>query len=404
MGKLRVFEVIFDGDDIGVFQSGEVIRGFIKIVLDEAKNDVRGIQIKFVGEAYTHWSEGSGKDSTSYSGREVYFKEKVICWGKGKHHVGASSLSLESGEHHFPFSFQIPNVPLPFPFESPMGWIRYKVVCKIDRPWKFDHHTERLFTVIGIPMDLNQMPHARYPSRAESSKTICCLCCGQGPITTIASTDKGAYVPGQSIFVSGTVHNNSSRSIVDLAVKLIQIVTYFSSGRSHTTRRTTLVKDKGPGCGAWEVATMDWKPLVIPSIPPSGPQGCNIIKIEYQIQFVGGISSTNWDAEVIVPVTIGTIPLHPTSYTDPSAVVIDQPSSIANVSIVPASPLPSYQVACGGLREIPSKSGHDYTFGKLMYAPQYPTYNLPAQPPSWNPTQPPQAPGSRQAILQLTGH
>ena len=40
-------------------------------------------------------------------------------------------------------------------------------------------------------------------------------------------------------------------------------------------------------------------------------------------------------------------------------------------------PPPSYEIAVGGLHEIPSKSGYDYTFGKLMYAPRYPFYNLP---------------------------
>ncbi len=42
-------------------------------------------------------------------------------------------------------------------------------------------------------------------------------------------------------------------------------------------------------------------------------------------------------------------------------------------------PPPTYEVAAGGLQEIPSKSGHDYTFGKLLYAPRYPFYNFDAE-------------------------
>ncbi|XP_022097441.1 arrestin domain-containing protein 3-like isoform X1 [Acanthaster planci] len=385
MAKLQVFDVVFDGNNTGIYSSGEVVRGFVRIVLGEPKKDVRGIEIKFKGEAHTHWSEGSGDHRRHYSGREVYFKEKLLCWGKGKNDPGASKLCLETGEHRFPFSFGIPNIPLPFPFESSVGWIRYKVSCKIDRPWKFNHQTERLFTVTGVPIDLNTMPQARTPSRQESSKTVCCLCCAQGPIVTKAATDKGAYVPGESIFVSGTVDNNSSREIIDLTIKLIQHVTYFSSG-GHKTRRTfTVVKDKGPGCGEGDVARMDWKPLLVPSIPPTGAQGCGIIQIEYFVQFEGDISNTPLDAEVKLPVTIGTVPLFQPLYGDPSSVVIDQPSYSDNTP-----PPPSYHVAVDGLQEIPSKSGYDYTFGKLMYAPQYPTYNLPAQPPTWNPSYPPQ--------------
>ena len=78
----------------------------------------------------------------------------------GKEDPGASKLCLEKGEHRFPFTFVIPNIPLPFPFESSTGWIRYMVMCKIDRPWKFNHYTERLFTVIGIPIDLNTVAQA----------------------------------------------------------------------------------------------------------------------------------------------------------------------------------------------------------------------------------------------------
>ncbi|XP_022097443.1 arrestin domain-containing protein 17-like isoform X2 [Acanthaster planci] len=324
MAKLQVFDVVFDGNNTGIYSSGEVVRGFVRIVLGEPKKDVRGIEIKFKGEAHTHWSEGSGDHRRHYSGREVYFKEKLLCWGKGKNDPGASKLCLETGEHRFPFSFGIPNIPLPFPFESSVGWIRYKVSCKIDRPWKFNHQTERLFTVTGVPIDLNTMPQARH-------------------------------------------------------------VTYFSSG-GHKTRRTfTVVKDKGPGCGEGDVARMDWKPLLVPSIPPTGAQGCGIIQIEYFVQFEGDISNTPLDAEVKLPVTIGTVPLFQPLYGDPSSVVIDQPSYSDNTP-----PPPSYHVAVDGLQEIPSKSGYDYTFGKLMYAPQYPTYNLPAQPPTWNPSYPPQ--------------
>ena len=63
---------------------------------------------------------------------------------------------------------------------------------------------------------------------------------------------------------------------------------------------------------------------------------------------------------------------------------------MTSLPLCAAPPPPSYQVAVEGPQEIPSKSGYDYTFGKLMYAPQYPTYNLPAMPPAWDPAYPPQ--------------
>ncbi|XP_071794769.1 arrestin domain-containing protein 3-like [Asterias amurensis] len=382
MAKLQNFEVIFDGD-VSIFRSGDYVRGFIRIVLGAQKQDIRGIKIKIEGKANTRWSEGSGDHRRHYSAKEIYFKEQVICFGKDKRDPGASKVCMEAGEHHFPFTFQIPNVPLPYPFEGCSGWIRYKLKCKIDRPWKFDHTVERLFSVIGQPIDLNLIQIARYPLQGNDSKTVCCWCCASGPILTQASTDKGAYVPGETIFVSCNIENNSNRNIVDLNAKLIQRVTFHSSG-GHTRKRSkTMVHIKGPGCGPGETATMAWSPLVIPAIPPTGPQGCNIITIQYEVEVEGDVSDTPFDATVKLPVTIGTVPLYQYYSPQPNDVVTQQPS--AN-----EPPPPSYELAVDGLQEIPSKSGYDYTFGKLMYAPQYPTYSMPAHQPTWDPMHPPQ--------------
>ena len=52
---------------------------------------------------------------------------------------------------------------------------------------------------------------------------MCCLCCASGPITITAETDKGGYVPGENIWVTGKVENNSSRRIDDVTIKLVQV-------------------------------------------------------------------------------------------------------------------------------------------------------------------------------------
>ena len=68
---------------------------------------------------------------------------------------------MEMGDYKFPFRFQIPSTPLPHPLEGRYGYVRYKVKAKIDRPWKFDHKTQRLFSVIGPPVDLNMIAQAQ---------------------------------------------------------------------------------------------------------------------------------------------------------------------------------------------------------------------------------------------------
>ena len=69
-----------------------------------------------------------------------------------------ADVHLNAGEHKFPFSFQLPSCGLPHAFEGKYGYVRYKVMAIIDRPWKFNHETQRLFSVVGIGLDLNSMP------------------------------------------------------------------------------------------------------------------------------------------------------------------------------------------------------------------------------------------------------
>ena len=41
-GKLQVFEVLFQGDNVDVFRPGEWVQGFVRIVLQAPKKDIRG--------------------------------------------------------------------------------------------------------------------------------------------------------------------------------------------------------------------------------------------------------------------------------------------------------------------------------------------------------------------------
>ena len=72
----------------------------------------------------------------------------------GKDNGSTDRIKLTAGEHRFPFQFQIPNMPLPPPFEASYGYVRYYVMVTIDRPWKFDHHTMRIFSIFTVK-DLN---------------------------------------------------------------------------------------------------------------------------------------------------------------------------------------------------------------------------------------------------------
>lgn len=47
MGKLKIFEVVFNKDHSSVYQIGEFVTGYVRIVLSKPKRDVRGEYILF---------------------------------------------------------------------------------------------------------------------------------------------------------------------------------------------------------------------------------------------------------------------------------------------------------------------------------------------------------------------
>ena len=68
-----------------------------------------------------------------------------------------SSREHPAGSHVYPFAFQLQST-VPSSFEGSRGYVRYFCKATIDRPWKFDSHNLRAFTVIH-QMDLNLYPN-----------------------------------------------------------------------------------------------------------------------------------------------------------------------------------------------------------------------------------------------------
>ena len=132
-----------------------------------------GIYVKFRGEAYVRWSEGSGDDTKSYSDREQYFKEKRLLFGSGNiitfedifcftflstyynfiffSGQRGSEIKLGQGQYIYPFQFLLPTN-IPATFKRGDGSIKYWVKAEIVRSFAFDIKQTRYFNVsAGIP-------------------------------------------------------------------------------------------------------------------------------------------------------------------------------------------------------------------------------------------------------------
>eukprot|EP00057_Strongylocentrotus_purpuratus_P028996 XP_011683470.1 PREDICTED: arrestin domain-containing protein 3 isoform X1 [Strongylocentrotus purpuratus] len=396
MGKLKVLEVLFSGNQ-DVYKPGDTIYGDVRIVVSEEKGDIRGIQIKCVGKSYTHWTEteGSGDDqrTVNYTTSHKYFKQEVTLSGAGKGEKNADRIKLPAGEHRFPFQFQIPSMSLPAPFEGQYGHVRYYVKICIDRPWKFDHHAKRLFSIFTVK-DLNYEHNVLVPPSHQIEKTVCCLCCASGPIVVHGLLDKRGYVPGEHIFVSLDLQNNSSRTIVDITVKLQQTAHFTAShcGRTHHREETKKITElKLDGCEAMGSMNYDRMKMLIPPIPPCTYDNCPNIKLEYCVKIEADISGTPMDATMKHPVVIGTIPAFQHTLRDPS----QAPQGIAAYAPYAGQPISVYPPA--GQPGYPPTGPPGYPpTGQPAYPPAgqpgYPPAEQPGYPPAGQPGYPPAEP------------
>lgn len=73
-------EIGFENNPSKVVYSGQLLRGSVQLSLTESKT-VRGVFIKICGEAYCHWTTGSGKNRKSYTGKEDYLQERTYFMG-----------------------------------------------------------------------------------------------------------------------------------------------------------------------------------------------------------------------------------------------------------------------------------------------------------------------------------
>ncbi|XP_071488840.1 arrestin domain-containing protein 3-like [Diadema antillarum] len=313
MGKLAALDILFVNNK-DVYQPGEVVQGEVRIVTNEQKGDIRGIQIECCGRAYTHWSEqrGSGdrRRTVHYRWRVDFFDLDMTLRGAGKNNNAADRIVLPPGDHRFPFSFRLPDKRLPPPLEGTYGWVRYWVKVTIDRPWKFDHHGTRYFSVMTFK-DLRHIPNILSPQEGSMQKTVCCCCCESGPIVLNASVDKQGYVPGERLVFSARLNNNSNRSIHNVRAQLQQKVTWTAhhGSSTHTRRSSKLVAEvKLDGCEEMGSLNYENLPLLITPIPPNNFESCPNIDVRYVVAIVGDVAGTPFDLEVPFPVTIGTVP------------------------------------------------------------------------------------------------
>ncbi|CRK98591.1 CLUMA_CG012198, isoform A [Clunio marinus] len=389
--------VKYDNNPNGIYYSGQSLSGIIEFENEKTRN-VRGVSLRIEGFAKCSWSEseGTGKNrrTVRYRGREDYINS--FSYLIGSYDVTESVLT--EGVHKFNFSCVLPQQ-LPTSFESHYGYIRYQIKVEVERPWKFDIKYCFGFTVIKI-LDLNYEPPAiRSPMKTETSKTFF-LGLGSKPLFVAAEIPMSGFVSGQLIPVSVKINNESSTDVEATRVSLKKIIHYNSlTPRRRTKERIEKVAEVihvgVPGKSKNNVTAM----LKIPPVPPTNTAYCKVIQVSYEIRIKAKIGGIHRSPGLRFPITIGTVPLQNSIYTQPrlgwnagaaAAAALPlpstsnaQPSAPEFDALQPSAPFdlppPSYQEAIGGSTKKDSNNGEALTEDQ-PFSPMYPVFNFSSQP------------------------
>ncbi|KAM4745488.1 arrestin domain-containing protein 1a isoform 2-T2 [Anableps anableps] len=286
MGKLEALEVEFNGNKV-VYSPGESICGKVTVKLTQP------IQCKAIKVNCNGFCGITSKiNDTAWTTEEQYFNNTLSVVDKG---------TLKQGEHQFTFKFLIPET-APTSFEGSYGKIIYRVRAFIETPrFAKDYSTEKPFYLLRL-LNLNELPDIWGPSTCAVTQQFTYMLMKTGTIVLKAQTDMKGYTPGQIIKVSANIHNQSTKTTGHIAANLMQRVTYETKKPTHDLKSIVEVEG-GAVKGGRE---MEWKEqIIVPPLPQSSLEGCELIKIEYYVK----VSLKSPDVTLTLPIHIGNVSL-----------------------------------------------------------------------------------------------
>ncbi|XP_066959876.1 arrestin domain-containing protein 1-like [Macrobrachium rosenbergii] len=379
-----------------VYFSGQTIAGHVQVVCDKPKS-CRGIEVEFKGYGKVHWTErhttGTGDnrrtETRHYTSNEVYYKNKYYVWGNG-----SSTSELPPGTHVFNFSFLLPQG-IPSSFESHIGRVRHHCKAKMDIPWKVDKTCLRPYSVNTL-YDLNTDPQAMMKIECNKHDYMCCLWCRSGPLSLVLRVDRSGFVPGENMSINAEISNMTRVKINFSKAQIHQKITYFAQGKQKAEHRKVAERKHSEiAAGGDDIWSGD--ALLIPPLPPSHLQFCNIINIDYEFEFEVEPSGCHGDLEHKVPIVIGSIPLK--QYFNIFANGFPGQPPVAG-ALVPGQPAPGFAspTAPGFVPPTapgfvpPTAPGFVPPTAPGFVPPTAPGFGQPEYPsqPSYNPAMPPQ--------------
>ncbi|OCT66983.1 arrestin domain-containing protein 1 [Xenopus laevis] len=287
MGKVQQFDISLRDSRV-IYSPGEPLAGTVT-VRSAAPLSYKAIKVSCVGSC----GVSNKVNDTSWNVEEQYFNSTFSLADKG---------TLPPGEHTFPFQFLLP-VSSPTSFEGPFGKVMHQVRAVIEtKRLSKDYKSTKAFYILR-PLDLNEIPEIEQQNCSSAVKKFNYLLVKSGQVLLTGSSDLRGYVVGQAIQIHTELENKSGRDTSSIVASLIQKITYKSKRVVYDLR--TIAEVEGAPVKAWKRAVWD-EQVLVPALPQSILQGCNLIHIDYYIQ----VSVKNPEMSVTLPIYIGNIPVN----------------------------------------------------------------------------------------------
>lgn len=221
--------------------------------------------------------------SRSSRQERVYDKESYIDFRmKLLGDVDQGSLSvLSPGIHSFPFKLGLPHG-LPSTFLGRYGWIQYFCKAALREPSGLIHKNHQVFIVMN-PVDLRQELALASPFKCHIKHRLGVACFDYGAIDCNIVLDRGGYVPGENILVSGTVTNRSSIAMKMTRAVLVETISYYARNKVVKVEKRELSVRTRPRIKPHSIDTWHEESLFVPPLPPTNLVGCHLIKVEYDV-------------------------------------------------------------------------------------------------------------------------
>jgi len=358
-----------------------------EVILDlvEAKK-ARAVYVQFIGMAETEWedtesyTDSNGNHHTRkvrrHATEEIIHLKQAVWTPPG----GGSDGMIPIGHHVLPFRFDIsPQQQLPPTFNNGIGSITYTIKSNIDRPWKYDHRIFLPVTIIPV-VDMNDPKFDQEVLRQES-KTMCCLCCADGPIAVTARIPSTGWCPGEWVPFAVTIDNHATKALDGVSCVLEYETVMRAQGHTKSvSKRIATQKVQEP----IQPETSFVRTIYL-QVPPTCPSiDTKIIDHNYVLRLIVHLPSGHFNIRFKYPVIIGTIPhAYPPLFEDQKAALAESARQAAyawanpQAIVAAAAAANANQAAVADVEYNDAYQGDEPSYASLDANTQYAYFAMP---------------------------